>query len=367
MTLLSKRIDSLEGSGIRKVFELAAKSKNELVNLSIGQPDFRVSAKLKKAAKKAITDDKNSYTSTAGVADLKTAIARKLKKFNNINAKEDEIIITAGVSGAIFLLLSAVIDPGDEIILTDPYFVVYEQVIKFLGGKAVLLDTYPDFHIKAEKLKKLITNKTKAVVINSPNNPTGAVYGKKELLEVVKIVKPKNILVIADEIYESFDYVKEFFSIGSVYKNTVTLNGYSKSHAITGWRVGYAHGPKTVIEAMNKLQQYTFVCAPSIAQHALAIEHEFNIASIVEEYKYKRDLVYNGLKDKYELNMPEGAFYAFIKIPKGRKNFITECVTAGVLVVPGNVFSKKSTHFRISFAVKDELLKKGVKILQDLV
>ncbi|NTU98679.1 pyridoxal phosphate-dependent aminotransferase [Candidatus Falkowbacteria bacterium] len=366
MSILSKRIEKLEGSGIRKIFDLAAKSKGEFVNLSIGQPDFKVPANLKKAAKTAIGNDCNSYSATAGVSKLKQQIALKLQRDNGIKAKEDEIIVTSGVSGAIFLLLASILDPGDEVILPDPYFVVYEQAIKFLDAKAVLLDTYPDFHIDVEKLEKMITSKTKALVINTPNNPTGAVLSKRELQKIAKVARKHGLLVISDEIYEAFDYEQQFASMGSVYKNTVTLNGYSKSHAITGWRVGYAHGPKEIIASMNKLQQYTFVCAPSFAQHALANEPDFNFAPIAKQYKKKRDLVYQGLKDKYELNMPEGAFYAFIKIPAGRKDFINELIKHGVLVVPGSVFSQKDSHFRLCFAVDDAVLRKGIEIIRSL-
>lgn len=366
MISLSKRLNSLEGSGIRRIFELAAKNKGECVNLSIGQPDFKVPASLKRAAKRAIDADVNSYTSTSGLPELKAKIASKLNKENNIKAKEDEIIVTPGVSSSIFLLLSALLNPGDEVIMPDPYFLVYEQIIKFLGAKLVTLDTYPDFHLDSAKLEKLITKKTKLIILNSPSNPTGMVYGRAELTAVAEVVKKYDLIVISDEIYEYFDFEQKFFSIGSIYKKTITLNGYSKSHAITGWRVGYAHGPKEVIEAMNKLQQYTFVCAPSFAQQALVWENEFSLAMTLKDYRRKRDLVYQSLKDSYELNRPEGAFYAFIKIPKGRNDFIEEVIKNNLLVVPGNVFSKKNTHFRLCFAAPDAVLIKGLAILNKL-
>lgn len=367
MNILSKRINSLEGSGIRKVFDLAAKNKGEIINLSIGQPDFKVATNLKQAAKRAIDADNNAYTQTSGLPELKKKIVEKLNRENNIKAKEDEILISSGVSGSIFLLLSAILDPEDEIILSDPYFVVYEQIIKFLGAKAVFLDTYPDFHIDANKLKSLITTKTKAIVVNTPNNPTGAVYSQSELASVAEVAKKYDLLVIADEIYEYYDYEKKFFSIGSIYPKTVTLNGYSKSHAITGWRVGWAHGPREIIEAMNKFQQYTFVCAPSFAQYALAAESEVLFDGVLNNYKTKRDIIYEGLRDKYELFLPEGAFYAFVKIPDGRKKFIEELIEKGVLVVPGSVFSKRDTHFRICYATNDDTLRKGINILRSLV
>jgi len=365
--MLSQRIKNIEASAIRKIFELAVKSQNEYINLSIGQPHFSTPQKLKKAAKTAIDNNYNGYLSTLGDKKLRRKIAIKLLKENKIKAKPENIIITAGTSGAIFLSLSSIINPGDEIILPDPYFVLYKQIINFLGGKTIFLDTYPDFQINPEKLKKIITNKTKAIILNTPNNPTGAVYDKQTLKKVANIAKQKNVLIIADEIYEKFDYNQKFFSIGSVYKNTLTLNGFSKSHAIPGWRVGYAHGPSKIIEAMNKLQQYTFVCAPSFAQIALAEEIEAEPTKEYKKYKIKRDYVYNNLKNKYELNIPEGAFYAFIKIPKGRKNFIAEMISKKLLVVPGSAFSRQSNYFRLCFAVDDQTLKKGIEILQSLI
>lgn len=364
--MLSKRVQNIEESGIRKVFDLAAKNKGEYINLSIGQPHFKVSPQLKKLASEAICGDHNAYASTLGLPVLREKIARKFKEENNISAAADDIIITSGVSGAIFLLLASIINPGDEVILPDPYFVLYKEVLIFLEAKIISLDTYPDFHIDPEKLKKLVNKKTKAIIINSPNNPTGAVLSKVELEKIAQVAKDNQTLIISDEIYEKFDYDKKFFSIGSIYKNTVTLNGFSKSHAIPGWRMGYAYGPRKIISAMNKLQQYTFVCAPSFAQTALSAEEDFSFEKEYKDYKKKRDYVWDNLRDLYELNIPEGAFYAFIRIPNNKKDFIEDALKNKLLIVPGEVFSTKEGWFRISFAVDDELLTRGIEILKNL-
>ncbi|RLC36660.1 aspartate aminotransferase [Candidatus Falkowbacteria bacterium] len=365
--MLSNRINKIEESGIRKIFSLAAGNQGNYINLSIGQPDFSVPKKLKQAAKEAIKKNNNSYTQTQGDERLRKKIALKLNSENNIKAKSEDVIITAGVSGAIFLLFSAVFNPKDEVIVPDPYFVMYKQLLNFLDVKMIPLNIYPDFHLKGKNLEKLITPKTKAIIINSPNNPTGAVYGQDELREAAKIARKHNLLVISDEIYEKYDYGNKFFSIGSIYKNTVTLNGFSKSHSITGWRLGYAHGPKEIIKAINKLQQYTFVCAPSFAQEAVLNEFNLDIKKEVNNYKTNRDFLYNRLKDRYELNMPEGAFYAFIKISNGQKNFMEKAIKNKLLVVPGNVFSGRDDYFRVSFAVDKRTLEKGVKILLKMV
>lgn len=365
--ILSKRIGKIENSGIRKVFDLAASNKGEYVNFSIGQPHFETSLKLKKSAQKAILDNRNSYTPTKGILKLREEIAKELKDTRKITANPENIIITAGTSGAIFLLFSSIFDPGDEVILPDPYFVLYQQILNFLGVKIKYLDTYPDFHINMEKLEKLIGSKTKAIILNSPNNPTGAVYTKKEIKAIIRIAKKKNILIVSDEIYDTYDYDQKFFSSASIYEKTILLGGFSKSHSITGWRIGYAYGPSEIISAMNKLQQYTFVCAPSFAQYAMLGNVSVISKKEITSYKKKRNFVYENLKDLYELNIPKGAFYAFIKIPAGQKNFVNKLLKNNLLVVPGEIFSQKKGYFRISFAVPDEELKKGIEILKRVV
>lgn len=364
---LSNRVQKIEESGIRKVFELSANGGNDLINFSIGKPHFNTPESLKDAVKNAVYDNYNSYMPTNGYLPLRKRIVEKLNSENNIKAGLDEVMVTSGTSGGIFLLFSSVLNKDDEVILPDPYFVLYKQVLEFLGVKVVLLDTYPDFRLEAEKIEKLVSEKTKMIIINTPNNPTGIVYSETELIKVARLALKHNLLIMSDEIYEKFDYDKKFFSIGSIYDNTVTLNGFSKSHSVTGWRVGYAHGPKEIINAMNKLQQYTFVGAPSMAQ--VAISDNFKSEELKQEfknYKNKRDFVYNGLKDKFKLNISEGAFYSFIKIPTDRKDFIKELINKKVLVVPGEVFSSRSGYFRLSFAVSDSVLEKGIDILKKI-
>lgn len=360
--MTSKRVDKIDESGIRKVFEMATKAGKQLVNLSIGQPHFPAPAKLKKAAKDAVQGNFNGYSSTMGLPDLREKIAK------DMDVKVDEIMITSGVSGGLFLAFGSLMDNKEEIIIPEPYFVLYKELLTFLESKPVLWDTYPDFHPNVEKLEKLIKSKTRAILINSPNNPTGAVYSKKELQEIARIARKHDLWIISDEIYDKFDYDGKFIPMRKIYKKTITLNGFSKSHAVAGWRVGYVHAPKEIINQMNKLQQYSFVCAPAFAQAALA--QCFKLPELKKQYaayKNKRDIIWEGLKDHYEFNKPEGAFYAFIKMPKNRPNFIDELIDKKVLVVPGNVFSHRNDYFRISFAAKDESLKRGVKILRELV
>ncbi len=365
--MLSKRIQQVESSGIRKIFDLAAGGKGGYIDFSIGMPDFEAPHALKEAAIKAIRDNNNSYTPTVGLQSLREKIAGKLKDRNQIAARPEDIVITGGTSGGILLAMSAILDPGDEIILPDPYFLSYYEVAKFLGAKPLFLDTYPDFRIHPERLAGLITPRTRAIVLNSPANPTGIVMSKSECETVAAIAAKNNLLIISDEIYEDFDYEGKFFSIGSVYPATVTLNGFSKSLAVTGWRIGYAHGPAEIVKAMATLQQYSYMSASSVAQFALDSAWsacDEDKARVRSEYKIKRDLAYAMLKDRFEMNLPEGAFYAFAKFPAGVADFIDKAIKQGVLIVPGEVFSQKRGYFRLSYAVPPEKLEQGIGILK---
>ncbi len=351
-------------SGVRKMFEMASKMKNP-IDLSVGKPDFDTPPPIKNAAIKAIKQGLNGYTPTVGIPALRKAIVQKFKN-NKIRVKESQVLITGAVSGALDLVLCALLNPGDEVIIMDPFFVGYKQLLLRYGAKIVQIPTNKDFSIDLAGLEKATSKKTKAILINSPNNPTGKMYDEKELRAVARIARKHATLVISDEIYEEFSYTKKHFSIGSVYTNTVTLNGFSKSHAMTGWRVGYCCGPQAIIDATIKQQQFTYVCAPAPFQQAALTALSTSVKKYAKAYKKKRDIVYKGLKDKYDIVQPEGAFYAFVKYPYNADRFIKDCVKNNLLVVPGNVFSEKNTHFRICFATKDSVLRKAIKVLNNL-
>lgn len=364
--MISKRIKKIESSGIRKIFDLAAK-ESDFVNLSIGQPDFDVPDDVKEKACYSIKSGFNKYTPSQGILELREKVADKLNKENNIKCTPDNIIVTAGTSGAIFLALNATLDINDEIILPDPYFVLYKQLINFIGAKPVLLNIYPDFKLNPDKLRELITKKTKAILVNSPNNPTGSIYSADELKEIAKIAEENKLTVISDEVYETFIYDGKHYSIAQFYDDTITLNGFSKSLAMTGWRLGYLCAPAEYIKPIVKLQQYTFVCAPSFAQKAVAQTFDCCIGHKIKEYKNKRDLIYNGLKDKFNVIKPEGAFYIFPEAPgKDGDKFVEKCIKNKLLVVPGSAFSQRKTHFRISFAARNTEIEKGIEILNKI-
>jgi aspartate aminotransferase len=365
--IIADRTSKIDASGIRKVFALAGSLKDP-VNFSIGQPDFDVPEPLKEEAIKAIKAGQNKYSQTAGDAILKKRIAGQIK--NEFGWSEPAILITSGVSGGLLLAFLALINPDDEVIIPDPYFVIYKHVINMLGGRCVFVDSYPNFELPIEKIADAITNKTKMIILNSPCNPTGVVYSEEQIKALAEIAAEKDILVMTDEIYERFCYDGQCPSIANYLEKTLLLRGFSKSCAMTGWRLGYVAADeslKNVIEEMTKIQQYTFVCAPAPFQKAAVTALDYEISDLVDGYRKKRDLLYNGLKDKFELVKPGGAFYAFVKAPGGSgSNFVEKAIKNNVLIIPGNVFSEKDTHFRISYATSDEKIEQGVEILRGL-
>ncbi|MCJ7776895.1 MAG: aminotransferase class I/II-fold pyridoxal phosphate-dependent enzyme, partial [Sedimentisphaerales bacterium] len=357
----------IDASGIRKVFALAAQMQDP-VNFSIGQPDFDVPEKLKEEAIKAIREGFNKYSQTAGVEALKAKIAEQIKQ--EFKWRNPAVLVTSGVSGGLLLAFLALVNPNDEVIIPDPYFVMYKHLVNLLGGKCIFIDTYPNFNLPVEKIAQAITDKTKMIILNSPCNPTGVVYSQDEIKTLAEIAAKKDILILDDEAYEKFCYDGKFVSIANYYEKTILLRGFSKPYAMTGWRLGFAAAPKclaNIIEQMTKMQQYTFVCAPTPLQKAAIAALDYDVTAFVKNYRRKRDLLYDGLKDKFELIKPSGAFYAFVKAPGGSATkFVEKAIKNNVLIIPGNVFSEKDTHFRVSFATSDEQIERGVEILRKL-
>jgi aspartate aminotransferase/aminotransferase len=354
----------IEMSGIRRVFELA-RTIQEPVNLSIGQPDFDVPESVKAAACEAIARGDNSYTLTQGIAQLRTVILEDVRR--QYPHRDRELLITSGTSGGLLLALCCVVDPGDEVIVFDPYFVIYPHLVTLAGGTTVLIDTYPDFAFDVDQVKKAITPRTKAIIVNSPANPTGRVAPVGELRDLARLAGEHGILLISDEIYRLFCHEEPFHSPAEFNEHVLVIDGFSKSHAMTGWRLGFAHGPKRLIDEMIKLQQFSYVCAPSMVQHAGVVAWQHAMADQVSAYRRKRDVIYQGLKGQYDLGPPGGAFYLFPKAPRPSATaFVEEAVRQGLLLIPGSVFSRRDTHFRISYAADERTLLRGIEILQRL-
>jgi aspartate aminotransferase/aminotransferase len=364
---IADRMARIDASGIRKVFDLAARMTNP-INLSIGQPDFDVPPSVRSAAIQAIEDGHNKYTQTQGAAVLREALAEHCaEEFAWADAAERPYLVTSGVSGGLVLAMLALVNPGDEVVFADPYFVMYAHLVHLAGGKCVTVDTYPDFKPDPAKFQAAITDKTRMILLNSPANPTGVVYSQADLQAIAEIAARHDLLVVSDEIYDQFCYDQPFVSIASMYDKTLLLRGMSKSYAMTGWRVGWATGPGPILEKMTMLQQYSFVCAPSMAQVAAVQALDCDISEHVEAYKAKRDMVVQALSEPMGLIRPGGAFYAFVPAPGGQATeFVKRAIEQNVLIIPGSVFSGRDSHFRISYATDNDSLARGLEILRSL-
>lgn len=373
---ISQRAKAIDASGIRKVFDLAANCVNP-INLSIGQPHFDVPDPIKDAAIDAVRAGHNAYTVTQGHAVLRQKIdAQIAARFQQDGRWEDYgALVTSGVSGALALAMLACVGPGDEVLAPDPYFVMYKHLVTLAGAKPVFVDTYPDFRITAERVEPLITENTKLLVLSSPSNPTGVVTPQEDWRDLVELAERRNILIISDEIYDIFCYDTVDTPVGpacpspaTFSDNVLLMRGFSKTWAMTGWRLGWVAGPKAVIDQMTKLQQYTFVCAPSMVQHAGVIAMDVDMSEHVAAYQKKRDRVIEKLSPHYELTVPGGAFYAFPKVPTGETAtaFVERAIAKNLLVIPGSVFSERDTHLRISYATDDETLDQGLDLLIEL-
>ena len=366
MDYLADRTKLIDASGIRKVFALAGKLKDP-VNLSIGQPDFDVPDTVKDAAIDAIRKGFNKYSQTAGQEEVIACLKEKVSA--DYGWDNPPLMITDGVSGGLLLAFMALINPGDEVLVPDPYFVMYKHLVWMLGGTCVYINTYPDFHLSPEKVEAAITGKTKLILLNTPANPTGVVYTQQEVQAIAELAKKNDIIVLSDEIYEEYCYDGPNTSVGTYYDKSVILKGFSKSHATTGWRLGYATCSDKLAPLMEKMlmiQQYTFVCAPTPFQMAVPTMLECDTHAFVDAYHLKRDRVIAGLGKCFEIVKPGGAFYMFIKTPEKYPNaseFVKKAIENNVLIIPGNVFSEQDTHFRLGYVAPDEKLDQGIDIL----
>jgi aspartate aminotransferase/aminotransferase len=361
---IADRMRHIESSGIRKVFELARTIKDP-VNLSIGQPDFDVPDPVKAAAKSAIDRGANAYTLTQGIPELRQRLLADVRA--RYPQHERELMVTSGTSGGLVLALCCTVNPGDEVLVFDPYFVVYPHLVSLVGGTSIYLDTYPDFGLDIDKVARALTPRTKAILVNSPANPTGRVYPRQQLRDLAELARRRGVLLISDEVYSAFCYDGPFASPAEFNEDVLVVDGFSKSHGMTGWRLGFAHGPRRLIEEMIKLQQFSFVCAPSMVQHAGVAAWDLDVSGNREAYKRKRDLMVEGLRGRYELAPAEGAFYLFPKAPRGSgTEFVQEAIRNGLLLIPGNVFSRRDSHFRLSYAADERTLRRGLEILERL-
>jgi aspartate/methionine/tyrosine aminotransferase len=391
--LIADRARRVDASGIRRIANLG-KSLPGAINLSIGQPDFPVPEAVRKAAADAVMNNRNGYTANPGLDELRDAIAERLKAdlgwacaAPHGGAKPDAgLIITSGTSGAIMLALMAVLGPGDEVVIPDPYFVMYPHVATMCDASAVRCDTYPDFRLTAERVEPLLTPRTKAILLNSPGNPSGVVAPSQDLRDLLDLCRRRNIVLISDEIYDEFAFSESRTELAAdrskrlcpsparlpgAHDAVLLVRGFGKTYGCTGWRLGYAAGPAGLIEQMTKLQQYTFVCAPTPLQWGVIEALRTDIAPIVNRFEARRNRVVERLSKVTEVATPGGAFYAFFKVPErlgeSASAYVERAIARKVLVIPGNVFSARDTHVRLSFAAKDDELDRGLDVLCELM
>jgi aspartate aminotransferase/aminotransferase len=362
---LADRTRCFDASGIRKVFDLAAKLSAP-IDLSIGQPDFDVPEPVRQAAIDAIQSRKNGYALSQGVPVLREKLQARIQQ--QYGHEDREVFVTCGSSGGLMLALLVLVNPGDEVIVFDPYFVMYDSLAAVAGGKVVYIDTYPDFRIDLDRLSAAITPRTKVIIFNSPANPTGAVAGEAEVRGLAELAARRNVVLLSDEIYREFCYGAPFFSPARHNPQTLVVDGFSKTYGMPGWRLGFAHGPSAIIREMIKLQQYSFVCAPQPVQWAGAVALDVDMSPQVAAYRGKRDRLLEGLAGKYEVLRPGGAFYVFPKAPWGTgTEFVARAIEQHqLLIIPGGVFSRRDTHFRISYAAADAVIERGIAALRRL-
>lgn len=370
--LISDRARGMQPSGIRRILESGLKLQNP-INLSIGQPDFPVPEPMKQAAIDAIRNDRNGYSLTVGVPELLEAawahVGRDLGWHNDGSLG---LFINSGTSGALLLVAMALLDPGDEFVMPDPFFLHYPQLCHMTNSVPVYCDTYPDFRMTADRIERCITPRTNAVLICSPSNPCGTVLTEAELRDIVDLCKGRNLQLVSDEIYDEFVFgMPEAPSPARFSKDVLVIRGFGKTYGCTGWRLGYSAGPIHLIQQMTKLQQYTYVCAPTPLQVAAAHAYRCDLSGALLAYERRRDMVLKAFDGVVNLPKPEGAFYAFVPVPERLgltgTQFCEKALERRVLVVPGGVFSARDTHFRISYAVDDAHLAEGLSILRELM
>ncbi|MFA4860808.1 aminotransferase class I/II-fold pyridoxal phosphate-dependent enzyme [Methanoregula sp.] len=375
---ISERAREIPPSGIRKFFDLVL-TMEDVVSLGVGEPDFRTPWNICESSIYSIEQGTTSYTSNKGLQSLRDALSRHLAKYYQLQySGDDEIIITTGVSEGLDIAIRAVTDPGDEILIAQPSYVSYGPCVTLAGGKAVPVRCTEKDHFKLnpDLLAEQITKKSKALIINFPNNPTGGVMDECDLKAVADLVIDHDLLLISDEVYSELTYDKRHFSaaaISDLHDRTITLNGFSKAYAMTGWRIGYLCAPKKLCDAALKIHQYVMLCAPVMGQvgalEALrSSEDEKN--SMVNEYRLRRNMFITGLnRIGLSCHVPEGAFYAF---PSVKETGLSDVEFAErllkeqrVAVVPGSVFGAGGEdHIRCAYAVSRKQLSEALRRME---
>jgi len=392
--ILSKKAKQISAS---LTLDITAKTKKmkadgiDVIGFGAGEPDFDTPENIRDAAIKAINNGRTRYTPTSGIIELKKAIVQKFKKENNLTYITSQIIVSAGAKQCLANVFQAILNPGDEVLIGVPYWVSYPELVKLADGKPVYVETKEinKFKLTIDSLNTAVTSKTKAIVLNSPNNPTGTVYSKEELMEIADFAKVKNLIIISDEIYEKLLYgTKTHISIASLsddaYKRTIVINGLSKAYAMTGWRIGYAAGCTEIVALMSNIQSHTTSNPNSIAQYA-AVEalngEQSDTYKMIEQFKLRRDYMVEKINSINGLSCikPEGAFYVMMNI----SNILNKSIDGKIIkdsfdfsdfllekekiaVIPGIAFGTDN-FVRLSYATSMENIKNGLNRIQRFV
>ncbi len=374
---VAEKIRQIKGSGIREFFDIAQRMEGA-ISLGVGEPDFVTPWSIREACIFSLEKGYTSYTSNWGLLELREALSDKIYKETGVYYEpEGELLLTTGVSEASDLALRAIINPGEEVILHEPSYVSYKPCTAFAGGTPVCVPTSieDEFKVQAERIEEKITERTKAVILSYPNNPTGATLSRKELEEIADVVNEHDLLVISDEVYGRLTYEGThtcFASLNGMKERTILLNGFSKAYAMTGWRLGYAAGNKEILEAMMKIHQYVMMCAPITAQMAAieALRCDEEVERMVSEYNRRRRVMVDELNNLgLACFEPKGAFYAF---PSIQITGLTSAEFAKrllfdekVVVIPGSVFGACGEGFvRCAYAVSQYELKEALKRIE---
>ncbi len=365
----AKRMDGFQASGIRELFDRARRIP-DAIDLSIGQADFDVPDAIKEATIQAIRSGCGGYGSTQGDSELIDATLQYLRAKSGLS-EDEQILMTSGTTGAIVLALLALVQRGDEVLLPDPYFVLYHRLVTMVGGTPVLYDLHPDFRLRVGKVVEQVSDRTRLLILNSPSNPTGAIFTAAEIEAVADVCRRRGILVLSDELYEIFAYDSPHVSIKRFLgPESLLVGGFSKACGMAGWRLGWAAGAPELIDKMRTLQQFVYACPPTLVQKGALAAFDVDTRSRVESYRRKRDLMYDGLVAAgYNVVKPGGAFFIYPEVPGGEGGgggndleFCERAITNKLVVVPGRTFSRRSSHIRISFAAPDETLERGLEV-----
>lgn len=379
--LLSKTVVDIKPSGIRKFFDIA-NTMDDVISLGVGEPDFRTPYKIRAYGIRSLDRGYTRYTANSGMSDLLSEISRYVDRKYNVSYDPcNEILVTVGGSEAIDASIRALVDFGDEVIIPSPSYVCYEPICRLAGGVPVIINTKAenDFKLTAEELKSKITSKTKALILPYPSNPTGAVMEREDLVKIAEVLRDTNIMVISDEIYAELTFGIKHTSIASIpgmKERTILVNGFSKAFSMTGWRLGYACGPKEVIKQITKIHQFAIMCAPTTSQYA-AIEAlrscDDEVEAMREEYDVRRKIIVNGFnKIGLECREPKGAFYAFPSIKSTGLSSDEFCerllYSKRVALVPGTAFGESGEGFvRASYCYSTEHIKTALSRIEEFL